>query len=233
MLDPAGYGPLTITQSLSIVNDGVGTASITVPANATGITVAAGANDRVHLRGIEIDGNGTSGTVGVTVTSVGALDIFNSVIRHTDLGLASGTSGAPKVRLIDTIVSDNASQGIQFSAGVLTIDRSTITGNYQGVLTGGSARMTMERSIVSGNTDGVDVNGSSIDFIRDCNINGNSAVGVSSGGAGAAVMISHNIIAHNGVGIKNNSGQFNTYKDNNVNFNTTDAQGSINTYGEE
>jgi hypothetical protein len=50
VLDPPGYGTVTITKAISIVNDGVGVAAIgTSSGNA--ITINAGANDSVHLRG--------------------------------------------------------------------------------------------------------------------------------------------------------------------------------------
>src|SRR6266545_2195020 len=57
VLDPGGYGPVTITKSISIVNDGVDEASIQVFGPATGITInaAAGAG-YVNLRGITIQG---------------------------------------------------------------------------------------------------------------------------------------------------------------------------------
>jgi hypothetical protein len=57
VLEPAGYGPVTITKSISIVNDGVGTAAIGVE-SGNAITINAGANDSVHLRGLTIDGLG-------------------------------------------------------------------------------------------------------------------------------------------------------------------------------
>src|ERR1700736_589784 len=41
VLDPGGYGPVTITKSISIVNDGVGEASIQVSGGSVGITVNA------------------------------------------------------------------------------------------------------------------------------------------------------------------------------------------------
>src|SRR4029077_20963890 len=39
VLDPAGYGPVTITHDISIVNDGVGTSSILVPSGGDGVTI--------------------------------------------------------------------------------------------------------------------------------------------------------------------------------------------------
>ncbi len=62
ILDPAGYGALTITKAVSIVNDGVGEVgsqgnggSIT-----SAITVHAGANDAVYIKGLTVEGAGTT-----------------------------------------------------------------------------------------------------------------------------------------------------------------------------
>src|SRR5664279_2083279 len=47
VLDPAGYGPLTITTALSIVNDGVGESSIVLRAAGYASTSNAGPSDPV------------------------------------------------------------------------------------------------------------------------------------------------------------------------------------------
>ena len=67
VLDPGGYGSLNITKSISIVNDGVGEASILVSGGATGITVNNGTGlsaDIATLRAGQstITGNGNSWT---------------------------------------------------------------------------------------------------------------------------------------------------------------------------
>jgi hypothetical protein len=51
VLDPAGYGTVTITKAISIINDGVGTAGI-LASSGNGITINAGGDDSVHLRGL-------------------------------------------------------------------------------------------------------------------------------------------------------------------------------------
>src|SRR5262249_14503371 len=56
VLDPGGYGSVMITKSISIVNDGVGEASILVSGGATGIVVNGGAASYVNLRGLTIQG---------------------------------------------------------------------------------------------------------------------------------------------------------------------------------
>src|SRR5687768_3322166 len=54
-LDQGGYGPVTITKAISIVND-VGVAAVIPQPGGAGITINAGASDAISLRGLTIDG---------------------------------------------------------------------------------------------------------------------------------------------------------------------------------
>src|SRR5471032_1909466 len=72
ILDPAGYGAITITKAISIVNDGVGTAGVQASSGAA-ITINAGPSDSVYLRGLNIDGLQESATNGVQFNSGAAL----------------------------------------------------------------------------------------------------------------------------------------------------------------
>jgi Domain of unknown function (DUF4145) len=80
VLDPAGYGPVTITKAISIVNDGVGTAGIH-EGSGNGVTINAGVNDSVSLRGLTIQGRGQAGANGILFNTGGNLAIENCVIR--------------------------------------------------------------------------------------------------------------------------------------------------------
>src|SRR5215467_7931242 len=79
VLDTAGYGAVTITMAVSIVNEEGVEAGITVT-SGDGITITAGASDVVNLRGLTIVGAGSSAN-GVTFNSGGALNIQSCVIR--------------------------------------------------------------------------------------------------------------------------------------------------------
>ncbi|MGH6795784.1 MAG: hypothetical protein ACREDD_01875 [Methylocella sp.] len=62
LLDPAGYGAVTIANAISIVNVGVGVAAIGV-ASGNAITINARPSDTVHLRGLTIEGLGSGAIV--------------------------------------------------------------------------------------------------------------------------------------------------------------------------
>jgi hypothetical protein len=78
VLDPAGYGPLTIQKAVSV--QGHGFAGITAPANGPGVDIDAGASDAINLRGLLIEGDGSS-FAGIHFISGASLNVQDCVIR--------------------------------------------------------------------------------------------------------------------------------------------------------
>ncbi|HZU89431.1 MAG TPA: hypothetical protein VE993_09255, partial [Stellaceae bacterium] len=120
VLDPAGYGPITISKAISIVNDGVGTAGVQA-ATGNAITINAGASDVVTLRGLDIDGLGT-GANGIVFNSGGSLSVVDCVVRHfAGSGPTAGngvliqpTSGSMTFLISNVRVADNSYYGVSF-----------------------------------------------------------------------------------------------------------------------
>jgi hypothetical protein len=79
VLDPAGYGAVTISKSISI--QGHDFSGISTPIGGTAITINAGANDVVNLRGLIVEGAGI-GNTGIQYNSGGRLNIQNCVVRN-------------------------------------------------------------------------------------------------------------------------------------------------------
>ncbi len=73
MVNPAGYGAVTIDKSITI--NGRDWASILVT-SGFGITITAGASDVINLRGLILDGAGT-GNQGIHFNTGGMLSIQN------------------------------------------------------------------------------------------------------------------------------------------------------------
>jgi hypothetical protein len=112
MLDPAGYGTVTITKAISIVNDGVGSAGVLVPAGVDGITINAGVNDVVNLRGLIVEGAGV-GSSGIVLLSAKSLTIQNCVIRNLlNHGIAIVPTTTSTIAVSDTYVANNGALGI-------------------------------------------------------------------------------------------------------------------------
>jgi hypothetical protein len=147
ILDPAGYGAVTITKALSIVNDGVGTAGVQASSGAA-ITVNAGPGDAVFLKGLNIDGVHQSGSNGISLAAAGSLTVVDCVVRHFSLSgisLEPTSSANTRVLIAATIVSDNESIGLisePQAGGSVTgvIDHLIVSNNGGGItLIGGSA----------------------------------------------------------------------------------------------
>jgi len=68
VLDPAGYGAITITKALSIVNDGVGTAGVQQTQGTDAITVNA---------------DGKSGSLNITMPQSAPTADPNSTVKVT------------------------------------------------------------------------------------------------------------------------------------------------------
>jgi hypothetical protein len=122
ILNPAGYGPVTITKAISIVDDGVGEAGVTTTTASDAITIAAGVNDEVNLRGLTLVG-GAVGNNGVTITGGGSVKIENSVIRgFLHQGINMIPSSNSKLVVLDTTVSANFGTGVYIApSGNVTV----------------------------------------------------------------------------------------------------------------
>jgi hypothetical protein len=172
--DAANYGQVVISKSLSLINDGSGTATI-FATSGNAIAVASGAAN-VLVRGLTLDGAG-SGTNGVSYTASGGLTVDNCIIRgFVSNGMSVVPGGGGVVSVVDTLITGNVAAGIYTfgsSAGSLTlsVSRSKIVGNgfasngYGIRLTGGAAAYqysTIDSTIIGQNGTGlsVEANGS-------------------------------------------------------------------------
>ena len=87
VLDPGGFGTVTITKSISIVARGVEGSILASGTN--GININAGVNDIIHLYGLSIEGANTANT-GVDISQAGSVYISHTVIRGFKANAATG-----------------------------------------------------------------------------------------------------------------------------------------------
>jgi hypothetical protein len=199
MLDPAGYGRVTITKAISIVNDGGGEAGINAPGSSQdAITINAGPGDVVNLRGLTLNGVGT-GRHGITFNTGGTLNVQHCVVRgFADTGVVFAPSASAAITLSDMIVSNNA-------AGVVIIP------------TNGQTRAYLERVTAIGNgAGGVSLNpggtatiqGAIIDSAAIANISNGSGTGfaLNSGAAGATIALINSKAIGNAEGVNAGTG---------------------------
>jgi hypothetical protein len=100
-LDPADYGPITITGAVSLF--GNIDALIGVASSATGVTINAGAADKIVIRNFIISGADATNTKGIALNS-GQLALLHSTLKQLSIGLHVTNS---KADLVHTDVIDN------------------------------------------------------------------------------------------------------------------------------
>jgi hypothetical protein len=121
VLSPADYGVVTITKAISV--QGHRFAGLVVT-SGNGITINAGPNDKVSLRGLLIDGVGL-GTVGIAFSTGASLDVQDCLIRNfTADGINFVINSTPdnpvtsSLFVSDTYVAANGSVGIRVANDV-------------------------------------------------------------------------------------------------------------------
>jgi hypothetical protein len=127
VLDPGGFGAVTITKSISILSQFE--AGVLV-SSGNGVIVNAGATDVIVLEGLDFEGVG-AGLNGVRILSASSVVVRKCLIHHfTGNGVnVEGPAGA-KVLVQDCVISNNGGgvnvQGISGAANTAVIDRTTI-----------------------------------------------------------------------------------------------------------
>ncbi|HYP28652.1 MAG TPA: right-handed parallel beta-helix repeat-containing protein [Blastocatellia bacterium] len=206
VLDPAGFGAVTITKAITIDGSAGGLHAGILASLVNGVIVNAGPNDVVTLRHLSINGAG-NGLDGIRYLAGKQVNVENVRIqRFTGDGIEMTTgANSGKLFVTDTTISDCAGQGIRMTSttgsNTAVINRSIFTGNGSGldVLSNGIA--TVENSVFSFNTNfGVVAEGTATINLSNSTIS-NNLTGVSASVAGTNVRITNNMILNNGNGI--------------------------------
>ena len=152
VLDPGGFGTVTITKSISLYCENSGEGSI-LSSGVNGIIINAGANDVINLRGLAIEGAGT-GLNGVQILSAGEVHIQDMLIRNFHGSTTSaGVNVVPTVNPVKVTINNTtiANAGSPTGgAGVLVRPTGSATT---------TATVTVANSELTGNTAGVKADG--------------------------------------------------------------------------
>ena len=189
MLDPGGYGLLTITKSITI--EGGGQGELATTAFTAAVTVNANASDKITIRGVVIEGF-FSGQDGIRFNTGGSLSIQDCLIHlFTGNGIKFTPSASSTLAVSNTVISDNDTTGVFIQPGI-----------------GGNALAAFDRVDISNNrTRGLDVFGNinaSVNVtISDSTVASNAQYGVGSTSSlgASAVMVKSSAIANNGIGL--------------------------------
>ena len=205
VLDPGGYGAVTITKAITINGDGTLASILSVGVN--GVIINAGVNDRVVLRNISINGGG-SGINGIRFLAGKSLLVENvSISGFTGRGIdmAMATNGRLTVR-DSSITSGGTGVFVSTANGFLanaSLDNVHLTLLNNGVEGSSNSRITVSNSMITGNTSSGVLASSSTSRVNveGCQIAFNDVAGVNASVSGAIVRISDNEIYNNNEGI--------------------------------
>src|SRR4051794_24439372 len=120
VLDPGGFGAVTITKSITIA--GVGVNASILGALTNGINIQAGPNDVVTLHNLQINGAGT-GLIGIRFISGSSLVMEDVRVFGFNTGIQTE---AGKTTINRSEFSNNRSFGVHAMGGTLTVEGSTI-----------------------------------------------------------------------------------------------------------
>jgi hypothetical protein len=185
VLDPGGFGAVTITKSITISGDG--TLAGILAAGTNGVNINAGATDKVVLRNLSIEGFKT-GLNGIRFLAGGELVVENCTINNfTQNGISADmTSGNAKILISNTTILgfSNAS-----SIGLKLLPTSS-TANL-GVSVVGSRIQSLDSAIVAHENTNLSV----LNSVVSSNITGIK------GKANAKVLLQNSQIFNNGTAL--------------------------------
>jgi hypothetical protein len=246
-LDPAGYGPIIISQAVTI--EGQGWSYIAPPPNGNAITITAGSSDNIKIHGVSLNGVGIGGgTNGIVFNSGGSLTVTDCVAQNfSKIGISTGSGILlqPSSVLIsfvitNTVLSNNGFIGIFYfppngstqANGV--IDHVVATNNQYGIAIdtqsgGGPTTVAITNSIASNNgISGINISNASSTLavsIDNATSNGNQ-FGIQAVNT-PSVTLGRSVINGNAIGVNNNTSPntFYTYGNNQINLNIADIGG--------
>jgi|CXWL01.1.fsa_nt_gi hypothetical protein len=242
-LDPGGFGGVTITKSITIAQEGTGTAGVLV-SGTNGIIINAGVNDVIVLRGLDFEGLGT-GLNGIRMLAGKQLFVENCTInafRAASAGFGidiNSTTAGVEVFIKDTTIRNNGTGStgggmiIRPTAGSVraSLENVRFENNVFGLKTQDNTTTTVKDSVAAGNTNaGYSATSAAalalltvVDSIAASN-NGVNGSGVEANGAMAAARIGGMTITGNTTGLlRTGGGQIISFTTNNVSGNGTDG----------
>lgn len=235
VIDPGGFGAVTINKSITI--DGTGTFASILASLTNGVIVNATATDVITLRGLSINGF-CNGVNGINVLQAKAVNVEDCEIFRfsSGNGITVSDNDGVNLNVRNSVIRDNTLDGINVtsSAGTVkaTLERVSLYGNGNGLHARQNSRVIAVNCNFSNNTtNGVFADATSgFATIRvwssDISLNGGNGVRAGNAGGGVSgVEIGQSQINHNtGNGVLIGTGGIvETFTNNSIRGNGTDG----------
>ena len=250
VLDPGGFGALTITKCISIETDDASVAGVLV-SGTNGFVIAAGASDVVMIRGLTFDGLGT-GLSAIKIISAGAVFVEECWINHFNGNGANTGAGidieptAPttnlNVSLREVKIRDNAGAGtfgivVKPAGGITvkaTLDNVDVENNAGGLRAEANSQVSVRNSQFSSNTGNGVISNGGIISLEGTMVANNGSNGVVSQSGGQVRVSNGSIFDNTGIGLFNNAATVISFGNNSLRGNGGgDTSGAINNVGQQ
>jgi hypothetical protein len=184
VLDPGGFGAVTITKSITINGDG--TLAGILASTVNGVIVNAGANDKVVLRNISINGIG-NGLNGIRYLAGGQVSVEScSISGFTGAGIEVNKTASGNLYVKDTNIT-RCTTGVSLTT------------------TAGFIVASLDNVRLEGMTNGVIGNANTFANLRNCLVFQNSTNGLQAASS-ATMNVESTVISHNGTGVNSAAG---------------------------
>jgi hypothetical protein len=222
VLDPGGFGAVTITKSITISSEGFEAGVLVSGTNGIIVNVP-NATDVVVLRGLDIEGLGT-GLSGIHVITGGTVIVEKCTINRFTV---SGINFVPTVansqlHVIDTIVRNNGNVAASSGQGIFinptgavkaSLNNVRLENNVAGIKTQGASTTALSDSVAANNIfAGFSASGSPAILTIERSISSGNGTGVVCA-AGTSVRIGNTSIAGNGSAV---AGTCSSFKNNDI-----------------
>jgi len=189
VLDPGGFGGVTITKAITISSEGFEAGVLVSGTNGIIVNVP-NATDVVVLRGLDIEGLGT-GLSGITVLTGGTVQVEDCTINRFTV---SGINFVPTVansqlHVVDTIVRNNGNVGAGTGQGIFVNP------------TGTGVKASLSNVRLENNVAGIKTQGSSNTAVSNSVAANNGFAGFSASGGTAVLTVERSTASGNGTGI--------------------------------
>jgi len=195
VLDPGGFGAVTITKSITI--DATGSFGSILASLVTGITINATDTDVITIRGLSIDGF-CNGLRAMNILQAKTVNIEDCVMfRFNGPGILVNETNNIQLNVRNTVVRDNVGAGLDLSSSggevKATLFEVSLTGNLHGIHAKRTSRVNASNCNFSNNSqNGVFADATSVvALIRvwNCQLSLNGQNGARAGNVGGGVSL--------------------------------------------
>lgn len=241
VLDPGGFGAITITKSITIL--AVGTPAGVLVSGTNGIVISNGTGNpmNVTIRGLNIDGlgSGSNSQSGILITAGNAatnVHIEQNQIYGFNTGVQVAAGANATVTVVDTRISECSTtpNGFAQGAGIaadgtggsvsLSVIHSEVHSCINGMTFQGGAKFNAKNSDFSQNTTGVNIADAASIGTLDTDTISYCTTGVNVATSGGTVRLTNDTVSDNTTGLATvGGGNIVSYGNNHLKGNTTNG----------